>query len=57
MNIAVSLLKNSATAIKVVGISVGYENQLHFSKAFKKMYGVSPAKWRQKYLSEQQAPR
>lgn len=56
MNIAVSLLKNSATAIKVVGISVGYENQLHFSKAFRKLYGVSPAKWRQKYLSEQQAP-
>lgn len=47
MNIAVSLLKNSATAIKVVGISVGYENQLHFSKAFRKLYGVSPAKWRQ----------
>lgn len=57
MSIALSLLKNSNTAIKVVGISVGYENQLHFSKAFKKMHGVSPAKWRQKYLSEQQAAR
>lgn len=46
MNIAVSLLCNSQTAIKVVGISVGYENQLHFSKAFKQVYGLSPAKWR-----------
>lgn len=47
MNIAASLLRNSQTAIKVVGISVGYENQLHFSKAFKQVHGVSPAKWRQ----------
>lgn len=53
MSIAVSLLSNSHTAIKVVGISVGYENQLHFSKAFKKVYGVSPAKWRQNNHPEQ----
>ena len=50
MSIAVSLLSNSNTAIKVVGISVGYENQLHFSKTFKKVHGLSPAKWRQKNL-------
>ncbi|MNH20432.1 DNA-binding transcriptional regulator AraC [compost metagenome] len=53
MSIAVSLLSNGHTAIKVVGISVGYENQLHFSKAFKQVHGVSPAKWRQENL---QAP-
>ncbi|CAI0704268.1 AraC family transcriptional regulator [Serratia proteamaculans] len=47
MTLATSLLRNSQTAIKVVGISVGYENQLHFSKAFKQVHGVSPAKWRQ----------
>lgn len=52
MSIAVSLLSNRHTAIKVVGISVGYENQLHFSKAFKKVYGVSPAKWRQNNYPE-----
>jgi AraC family transcriptional regulator of arabinose operon len=47
MTLATSLLRNSRTAIKVVGISVGYENQLHFSKAFKQVHGVSPAQWRQ----------
>ena len=26
--------------------SVGYQNQMHFSRAFKKMYGVSPREWR-----------
>lgn len=46
MSIAASLLCNSQTSIKVVGISVGYENQLHFSKAFKQVHGLSPAKWR-----------
>ncbi|MFR7357388.1 MAG: helix-turn-helix domain-containing protein, partial [Lachnospiraceae bacterium] len=24
----------------------GYENQLHFSRAFKNIYGVSPREWR-----------
>jgi AraC family transcriptional regulator of arabinose operon len=52
MNIAASLLRNSQTAIKVVGISVGYENQLHFSKAFKQVHGQSPAKWRQENAQE-----
>lgn len=54
MSIAVSLLCNQHTAIKVVGISVGYENQLHFSKAFKQVHGVSPAKWREQNLGREQ---
>ncbi|HGY1804380.1 TPA: AraC family ligand binding domain-containing protein [Klebsiella pneumoniae] len=52
MSIAVSLLKNSHTAIKVVSISVGYENQLQFSKAFKKVHGISPTKWREVNLGD-----
>lgn len=51
MSIAASLLCNSHTAIKVVGISVGYENQLHFSKAFKQVHGISPTQWRLANLS------
>jgi AraC-like DNA-binding protein len=47
-------LCNQHTAIKVVGISVGYENQLHFSKAFKQVHGVSPAKWREQNLGREQ---
>ncbi|SQI42950.1 DNA-binding transcriptional regulator AraC [Serratia plymuthica] len=57
MSIAVSLLSNGPTAIKVVGISVGYENQLHFSKAFKQVHGVSPARWRQENLQAPQPGR
>lgn len=57
MSIAVSLLSNGHTAIKVVGISVGYENQLHFSKAFKQVHGVSPARWRQENLQAPQPGR
>ena len=29
-----------------IGSAVGYENQLHFSRAFKNIYGVSPREWR-----------
>lgn len=31
-----------------VGISVGYPNLLHFSRAFKSIYGMSPREYRQK---------
>ena len=29
-----------------IGNAVGYPNQLHFSRAFKSIYGVSPRNWR-----------
>ena len=31
-----------------VGASVGYPNLLHFSRAFKSIYGMSPREYRQK---------
>lgn len=46
MKVAANLLSSSKTAIKVVSISSGYENQLHFSKAFRQVHGMSPTKWR-----------
>ena len=36
------LLKNSGLSVGAVGYSVGFNNNLYFSKAFKKMKGVSP---------------
>ncbi|QNK31848.1 AraC family transcriptional regulator [Serratia sp. JUb9] len=46
MNVAASLLRHGSAAIKVVALSVGYDNQLHFCKAFRQFYGVSPSAWR-----------
>lgn len=40
------LLKLTSLSIAEVGSAVGYENQLHFSRAFKGVYGVSPREWR-----------
>ena len=40
------LLKSSRISIGEVSKSVGYENPLHFSRAFKNVFGVSPRKYR-----------
>ena len=52
MNKAVQLLKTTKLAIKDIGNAVGYPNQLHFSRAFKKVYGLSPSQWRRASLKE-----
>ena len=43
---AAELLKLTKLSIKDVGNAVGYPNQLHFSRAFKNIYGISPRDWR-----------
>ena len=43
---AAELLTSTELPVKEIGASVGYENQLHFSRAFKNTYGVSPRDWR-----------
>lgn len=43
---ATELLKLTKLSIGDISNAVGYENQLHFSRAFKNIYGVSPRKWR-----------
>ncbi len=43
---AAELLKLTALSIAEIGSAVGYENQLHFSRAFKTVYGISPREWR-----------
>lgn len=42
MEKASDLLRSSDYNVQQVGLLVGYKNQLHFSGAFKKYYGVSP---------------
>lgn len=46
MTKATELLKLTAFSIGDIGNAVGYPNQLHFSRAFKSVYGISPRQWR-----------
>ena len=43
---AAELMKQSTVSIGDISASCGYPNQLHFSRAFKQRYGVSPREWR-----------
>ena len=47
---AAELLTLTRTPINEISSSVGYENQMHFSRAFKMIYNVSPREWRKKNL-------
>lgn len=46
MTKAAELLKLTALCIRDISNAVGYPNQLHFSRAFRKVYGSSPRQWR-----------
>jgi AraC-like DNA-binding protein len=46
MSKATELLKLTNLSIREVGIAVSYENQFHFSRAFKNVYGISPYEWK-----------
>jgi len=46
MTKAAELLKLTQLPIADIGNAVGYPNQLHFSRAFKNVYGISPRQWR-----------
>jgi AraC family transcriptional regulator, arabinose operon regulatory protein len=44
---ACELLTNSSMSIKKIASKVGFQEQFHFSKSFKKIVGLSPMKYRQ----------
>ncbi len=46
MTKAAELLKLTGLSVADIGNAVGYPNQLHFSRAFKKVYEISPRQWR-----------
>ncbi len=53
---ATELLRLTKLSISDISNAVGYANPLHFSRAFKNIYNVSPREWRnqnQIFLSEQ----
>jgi AraC-like DNA-binding protein len=47
---AAELLKLTQLSISDIGNAVGYPNQLHFSRAFKSIYHLSPMNWRKQNL-------
>lgn len=49
MTKATELLKLTDLSIADIGNVVGYPNQLHFSRAFKNAYQVSPRQWRNEH--------
>lgn len=49
---AAEMLAATKKPINEIGTLVGYENQMHFSRAFKTIYGVSPRDWRNNLTSE-----
>lgn len=50
MSKAAELLKTTSKTIGEIGMLVGYPNQLHFSRAFKNKYGISPKAFRTEKL-------
>ena len=46
---ATELLKLTKLSIQDIGNAVGYPNALHFSRAFKNVYGISPRGWRMQH--------
>ena len=43
---AAELLKLTKLSVGDISLAVGYDNQMHLSRAFKSVYGISPKKWR-----------
>ena len=50
MNKAERLLRTTRLSVKDISNAVGYPDQLHFSRAFKNVYGMSPSQWRKNEL-------
>ena len=52
MSKASQFLLFTKLSVKAIGQEVGYPNQLHFSRAFKNVYGVSPKQWRDEHKND-----
>lgn len=53
---AAQLLKETRLSVGEIAQQVSYDNQLHFSRAFKKVHGVSPREYRQTHFSAFDSP-
>ena len=50
MSKATELLRLTTLSIGDIANAVGYTNPLHFSRAFKNVYGFSPREWRGEHV-------
>ena len=48
---AAQLLKDTKLSVGEIAQQVSYDNQLHFSRAFKNVHGVSPREYRQTHFA------
>ena len=46
---ATELLRLTDLSISDISKAVGYDNPLHFSRAFKNVYNLSPRNWKNQY--------
>ena len=46
MQVAAQELRNTSASLSRIAISIGYESEAAFSRAFKKTFGAAPASWR-----------
>ena len=54
---ACHLLKETGLSVSAIAYSVGFENNLYFSKAFRKQKGVSPSEYRNSRKNEKEKKR
>lgn len=50
------ILENTDYSVGEIAEIVGYDNQLYFSRVFKKEYGISPAQYRKRAENQSAAP-
>jgi AraC-like DNA-binding protein len=48
MQIASELLTGGSAKVATVAVEIGYASEAAFSRAFKKMVGMSPSAWRRR---------
>lgn len=46
LNKAIELLSSTDLKIRDISDAIGYENDTHFIRTFKKVYGISPNQYR-----------